>query len=61
MAFTNPRRRTFVVFVAIPPTARRNSGFANWRFSQAYGLLEFRMNNLSVMRKRPSCGAILAR
>ena len=27
--------------------ARRASGFQTWRFYQVYGLLEFRMNNLS--------------
>ena len=28
--------------------AVRRAGFQNWRFYQAYGLLEFRMNNLSA-------------
>ena len=30
---------------------RLPAGFENWRFYQVYGLLEFRINNLSVRKK----------
>ena len=35
-------------FCGYPAYGATQSGFQSWRFFQAYGLLEFRLNNLSV-------------
>jgi len=35
-------------FCGYPAYGATAAGFENWRFYQAYGLLEFRMNNLSA-------------
>jgi hypothetical protein len=34
-------------FCGYPAYGSANSGMQNWRFFQVYGLMEFRMNNLS--------------
>ncbi len=34
-------------YCGYPPYGAGNSGFQGWRFFQAYGTLEFRMNNLA--------------
>jgi hypothetical protein len=47
MAFTDPEKTDIRRFCGYPAYGAAASGFDNWRFFQAYGLLEFRMNNLS--------------
>ena len=47
MAFTDAEKTDIRRFCGYPAYGPANSGFQNWRFFQAYGLLEFRMNNLS--------------
>lgn len=47
MAFTDPEKTDVRRFCGYPAYGAAASGFDNWRFFQAYGLLEFRMNNLS--------------
>lgn len=47
MAFSEPEKTDIRRFCGYPAYGSAATGFANWRFFQAYGLLEFRMNNLS--------------
>jgi hypothetical protein len=47
MGFTDPEKTDIRRFCGYPAFGSAASGFENWRFFQAYGLLEFRMNNLS--------------
>ena len=47
MAFTDAEKTDIRRFCGYPAYGSANSGFQNWRFFQAYGLLEFRMNNMS--------------
>ncbi len=47
MAFTDPEKTDIRRFCGYPAYGAAASGFDNWRFFQAYGVLEFRMNNLS--------------
>ena len=47
MAFTDSEKTDIRRFCGYPAFGAAASGFENWRFFQAYGLLEFRMNNLS--------------
>jgi hypothetical protein len=48
MPFTEPEKTDIRRFCGYPAFGSVASGFENWRFYQAYGLLEFRMNNLST-------------
>lgn len=47
MAFTDPEKTDLRRFCGYPAYGAGASGFQGWRFFQAYGLLEFRLNNLS--------------
>ena len=48
MSFTDAQKTDIRRFCGYPAFGGPGStGFQNWRFFQAYGLLEFRMNNLS--------------
>ena len=47
MAFTTAEKTDIRRFCGYPAYGAGNSGMQGWRFFQAYGLLEFRMNNLS--------------
>jgi hypothetical protein len=47
MAFTDAEKTDIRRFCGYPAYGAANSGFQNWRFTQASGLLEFRMNNMS--------------
>ena len=47
MAFSEPEKTDIRRFCGYPAYGSAATGFANWRFFQAYGLLEYRMNNLS--------------
>ncbi len=47
MAFAESEKTDIRRFCGYPAYGAANSNFQNWRFFQAYGLLEFRMNNLS--------------
>jgi hypothetical protein len=47
MAFIDSEKTDIRRFCGYPAFGSAASGFENWRFFQAYGLLEFRMNNLS--------------
>jgi hypothetical protein len=47
MAFTDTEKTDIRRFCGYPAYGAGSSGIQNWRFFQAYGLLEFRMNNLS--------------
>jgi hypothetical protein len=47
MAFSDPEKTDIRRFCGYPAYGSAATGFENWRFFQAYGLLEFRMNNLS--------------
>jgi len=46
-AFTDAEKADVRRFCGYPAFGAANNGFQNWRFYQAYGLLEFRMNNLA--------------
>lgn len=48
MAFTEQERTDVRRFCGYPAYGAANSGFQNWRFYQAYGTLEFRLNYLST-------------
>lgn len=48
MAFSDPEKTDIRRYCGYPAYGAAPSGFENWRFFQAYGLLEFRMNNLSA-------------
>jgi hypothetical protein len=47
MAFTDTEKTDIRRFCGYPAYGATASGFASWRFFQTYGLLEFRMNNLT--------------
>lgn len=47
MAFADSEKTDIRRFCGYPAYGAANSNFQNWQFFQAYGLLEFRMNNLS--------------
>jgi len=47
MAFSDAEKADIRRFCGYPAYGKANSGMQNWRFFQVYGLLEFRMNNLS--------------
>lgn len=47
MAFTDAEKTDIRRFCGYAAFGASPSGFQSWRFYQAYGLLEFRMNNLS--------------
>ena len=48
MAFTDAEKTDLRRFCGYPAYGAGASGFQGWRFFQAYGLLEFRLNNLSL-------------
>jgi hypothetical protein len=48
MAFSESEKTDIRRFCGYPAYGSTATGFGNWRFFQAYGLLEFRMNNLSA-------------
>ncbi|MEJ0016758.1 MAG: hypothetical protein WDN25_09340 [Acetobacteraceae bacterium] len=47
MAFSDSEKTDVRRFCGYPAHGAANSGMQNWRFFQAFGLLEFRLNNLS--------------
>ena len=47
MAFTESEKTDIRRFCGYPVYGAAPSGFETWRFFQAYGLLEFRISNLS--------------
>jgi len=47
MPFTDSDKTDIRRFCGYPAYGAAPAGFQNWRFYQSYGLLEFRMNNLS--------------
>jgi hypothetical protein len=47
MSFLDSEKTDIRRFCGYPAYGGSAAGFENWRFYQAYGLLEFRMNNLS--------------
>jgi len=47
MSFLDSEKTDIRRFCGYPAYGGTPAGFENWRFYQAYGLLEFRMNNLS--------------
>lgn len=47
MAFTDAEKTDLRRFCGYPAYGAGPSGFQGWRFFQAYGLMEFRLNNLS--------------
>jgi hypothetical protein len=47
MAFTDAEKTDIRRFCGYPAYGAAPVGFQTWRFYQAYGLLEFRVNNLS--------------
>ena len=47
MPFTEAEKTDLRRFCGYPAYGAASSGMQTWRFYQAYGLLEFRMNNLS--------------
>ena len=47
MAFTEAERTDVRRYCGYPAFGAGTSGFQNWRFYQAYGLLEFRLNYLT--------------
>ena len=48
MAFADSEKTDIRRFCGYPAYGAAASGFDDWRFFQAYGLLEYRMNNLSA-------------
>jgi hypothetical protein len=48
MAFSGQEKTDIRRFCGYPAYGSAATGFENWRFFQAYGLLEFRINNLST-------------
>ncbi|MGH7153707.1 MAG: hypothetical protein ACREF3_07230 [Acetobacteraceae bacterium] len=46
--FTDAERTDIRRFCGYPAYGATPAGFDNWRFFQVYGLLEFRINNLSA-------------
>ena len=47
MAFTDAEKADIRRFCGYPAYGAADSNMQSWRFFQVYGLLEFRMNNLS--------------
>lgn len=47
MGFTDAEKTDIRRFCGYPAYGAHASGFQGWRFFQAYGLLEYRLNNLS--------------
>jgi hypothetical protein len=47
MPFTDAEKTDVRRFCGYPAYGSADAGMQNWRFFQVYGLLEFRMNNLS--------------
>ena len=47
MGFTDTEKTDIRRFCGYPAYGAGAAGFQSWRFYQAYGLLEYRMNNLS--------------
>ncbi len=47
MPFKDSEKTDIRRFCGYPAYGAANTGMQSWRFFQAYGLLEFRMNNLS--------------
>ncbi len=47
MAFTEAERTDVRRYCGYPAFGAGTSGFQNWRFYQAYGMLEFRLNYLT--------------
>jgi hypothetical protein len=47
-SFSDAEKTDIRRFCGYPAYGAGASGFQGWRFFQAYGLLEYRMNNLSV-------------
>jgi hypothetical protein len=47
MAFSEAEKTDIRRFCGYPAYGSATTGFENWRFFQAFGLLEFRMSNLS--------------
>ncbi|MBW4024951.1 MAG: hypothetical protein HIU92_17780 [Proteobacteria bacterium] len=54
MAFSDAEKTDIRRFCGYPAYGAGSSGFQGWRFFQAYGLLEFRMNNLSAAEEAVS-------
>lgn len=48
MAFTDAEKTDIRRFCGYPAYGAGASGFQSWRFFQAYGTLEFRLNNLAT-------------
>ncbi len=48
MPFTDEEKTDIRRFCGYPAYGAGAAGFQSWRFYQAYGTLEFRMNNLSA-------------
>jgi hypothetical protein len=48
MSFQDSEKTDVRRFCGYPAYGCTPAGFQNWRFYQVYGLLEFRMNNLSA-------------
>ncbi len=48
MAFSEGEKTDIRRFCGYPAYGAAAAGFQSWRFFQAYGTLEFRMNNLSA-------------
>ncbi len=48
MAFTDSERTDLRRHCGYPAYGLGNGGFSNWRFYQAYGLLEYRLQRLSA-------------
>lgn len=48
MPFTDAEKTDIRRFCGYPAYGAGAAGFQSWRFYQAYGTLEFRMNNLSA-------------
>jgi hypothetical protein len=47
MAFSNAEKVDIRRFAGYPAYGAGPSGFQGWRFFQAYGLMEFRLNNMA--------------
>ena len=48
MAFTDAEKTDLRRFCGYPAYGGTPSGFQSWRFFQVYGLMEYRMNNMSA-------------
>ena len=47
MAFTDAQKTDIRRFCGYPAYGAGNAGFQGWRFFQAYGLMEYRLDNLA--------------